>query len=120
MTKFNEIISRDDQEVIQSIFSILDIRYSHKVNIVETLENIVYLHPTHFKSLTKKEKITIFTTLLIIVDTLIDEEINPLSKKLLLQTFNCFNNNIFSNYESTCDAWDEYNQRCMLDNVEKI
>lgn len=96
MTKFNKVIPKKEQEIIQSVFVNLAETTKDKINIVETMENIYYLHQdTFFNTLTREEKIKVYIGMSIFIDTFLDEEMNPLVQRHTLRAFDCFNNNIF-------------------------
>ncbi len=96
MSKFDGILTKEDQETIQSVFVNLAQDTKDKINIVETMENVYYLHQsTFFDTLTNDEKLKVYIGIAITFDTLLDEQINPLTKKYILKGIDCFNNNIF-------------------------
>jgi len=95
MSKFDGLITKEDQMIVESIFAALDEGSRDIINITETVENFIYLHPTFVEKMTYKEKIKSSTTLATFIDTLLDETINPLARTYLLKTFDVFNNNIF-------------------------
>jgi len=119
MSKFDGLISAKDQELIESIFSTLNADSKGIINIVETIENIFYLQPKFFERFSYSEKTLGFLMMVSIFDVILDETINPLAKEHFLKAFDAFNNNIIDP-EPTCEQWDELNQCCMWNRLEKV
>lgn len=95
MSKFNGILEQEEQVLIHSIFSQLSASERDKMNIIESIENIVYVHPNYFEKLTEEQREIAYITLATVIDSLLDEEVNPLAKRLICKAFDAYNNNIF-------------------------
>lgn len=94
MSKFDGLITNEDQELIESIFSEIEAEEKDIINITESIENIVYLHPSFFGRMKRTQRLNCYITLATAIDTFLDEEINPLARQYALKMFNAFNNNI--------------------------
>lgn len=102
MSKFDGLISVEDQEIVQSVFCNVDNECA--LDIVESIENIVYLHQRYFGGMTLETKLEAFIMLATVLQTLLDEEINPLARYYTIKAFKVFNNNIFEVKEGNCNA----------------
>ncbi|HHV99986.1 MAG TPA: hypothetical protein GXX36_10540 [Clostridiaceae bacterium] len=101
----------------------VDTENENKRNIIDVVSNVVYLYQDYFNKLSIKEKIEAMSIVALIFNTLLDEEINPLTKRYTLKALKCFNDNIINEPEDKgceCEMYDEYNQCCMWDRLEKV
>jgi hypothetical protein len=93
-TKLDGIVTKENMDIIASMISVLEIPQALKINLVESVANVVYLYPKFFNKLTEKEKVEAMGTMALFFNTLLDKEINPLAAKLFTRAINAFNNNI--------------------------
>lgn len=91
--KFKDIISDENLEIITSILSQID--NPRKIDFIETVSNIIYLHEKKFDTMDNKTKIDALVILALVFDVLLDKEINPYSAKLIEKAIRAFNNNIY-------------------------
>jgi len=95
MNKFTGIISDENIDVVVSVLNAIEIPERDKINLIESICNIVYVHEKHFDKFSVEQKVNMIMMVTFVFDSLLDKEINPLSSKLILKGLNCFNNNIF-------------------------
>lgn len=96
MSKFKSILSTEDMDVVAAIMSTVDTSEKQKINLIETVANVVYCHEEYFDKLTLDEKIKSITMVALTFSVLLDEEINPYAAKHISLGVNAYNNNIFS------------------------
>ena len=96
MNKFHGILSNENLDIVVSSLSVITIPEKQKINLIETISNIIYLYENYFDSMDTKEKINAMAMVAFVFDTLLDTEINPVAKKYIMLGINAFNNNIFS------------------------
>lgn len=96
MSKFESILSTEDMDVVTTIMSTVDTSEKQKINLIETIANVVYCHEQYFDSLTLDEKIKSITMVALTFSVLLDQEINPYAAKHVILGISAFNNNIFS------------------------
>lgn len=95
-TKFHGILTEENMDIVVSTLSIIDIPEKQKMNLIETMANVVYLYQEYFNSLPTKEKMSAMGLLTMVFDTLLDKDINPLAAQYISRGISAFNNNIFS------------------------
>jgi len=96
MNKFHGILTEENLDIVTSTLSAISVPEKQKINLIETISNIIYIYENYFNSLDTKEKINALAMVAFVFDTLLDAEINPLAKKYITLGLNAFNNNIFS------------------------
>lgn len=96
MSKLENILSEENMEVVTSIMSTVDATERQKINLIETVANVVYCHESFFNALVFDEKIKSITMVALTFSILLDKEINPYTSKHISLGINAFNNNIFS------------------------
>lgn len=94
--KFEGIITEENMQVVTSVMSVVEVAEKSKINLIETIANVVYCHEDHFNTLTLDEKIKAITMVALTFNMLLDEDINPFAKKHITLGVNAFNNNIFA------------------------
>jgi len=119
--KFSGILSETNLHIIVQNMNAVDTENENKRNIIDVVSNVVYLYQDYFNKLSIKEKIEAMSIVALIFNTLLDEEINPLTKRYTLKALEYFNNNVLDEPEEKgCEMYDEYNRCCMWDRLEKI
>lgn len=96
MSKFDTILSSENLDVVTTIISTVDVPERQKINLIESIANVVYCHEGYFNTLSLDEKIKSITMVALTFSVLLDEEINPYSAKHIMIGISAFNNNIFS------------------------
>lgn len=96
MSKFESVLSEENMEVVTTIMSTVDVSEKQKINLIESIANVVYCHENYFDTLALDEKIKSITMVALTFSVLLDEEINPYAAKHISLGVNAFNNNIFS------------------------
>jgi hypothetical protein len=94
-TKFDEIVSRENLDLIIATIGQVEGTETQKTNLVETIINILGPHQAYFNTLSETSKLETLFVVTIIFDTLLDKEINPHTANLLRKAISAFNNNIF-------------------------
>ena len=96
MNKFDEIISDENMEIVTTVMSTVEADEKQKINLIETIANVVYCHEDWFEKLTIDEKIKVITFSALTFNMLFDKEINPYAANRIKIGVHAFNNNIFS------------------------
>lgn len=121
MNKFDGILSQENMDIIVAIMNVVDVPKKHKIHLIESVCNVVYIYQDYFNKLKKKEKIEAINVVALVFNTLLDSEINPLASKYTLKAIYAFNNNVFVPENiPECEMWDGYNKACMFERTEKI
>jgi len=94
-TKFDEIVSRENLDLIIATIGQEEGTETQKTNLVETIINILGPHQGYFNTLSETSKSYALFVVAIIFDTLLDKEINPHAANLFRKAIAAFKNNIF-------------------------